>query len=143
MPEVMGRRGDVWHMRDRGARLLFDPRSEARDAGFFLLAVSLLTGNGVATGVRVLRFRTRTTPHVHWWDTGLPAVLTLFSVALGAYGVWRGQVLFVAFAAIGLVSGAGALRYWLRIPASPVHWWFEHMGACSADASRRRRRSWS
>lgn len=112
-----------------GARLLFDPRPEARDAGFFLLAVSLLTGNAVSTGVRVLQFKTRTTPHLHWWDTGLPAVLTVFSLALGAFGIHRANVLFMAFAVIGLLGGIGALRYWLRAPASRMHWWFEHMGA--------------
>jgi hypothetical protein len=112
-----------------GARLLFDPRPDARDAGFFLLAVSLLTGNAVSTGVRVLRFKTRTTPHLHWWDTGLPAVLSVFSLALGAFGIYRGNVLFMAFAVIGLFGGIGALRYWLRAPASRLHWWFEHMGA--------------
>ena len=111
------------------ARLFFDPRHEARDAGFFLMAVSFITANAVSTGVRVLRFRTRTTVHVHWWDTGLPAVLTVFSVALGAYGIWRGQALFTAFSVIGLLSGVGALRYWLRIPTTRMHWWFEHMGA--------------
>ncbi len=112
-----------------GSRLLFDPRPQARDAGFFLLAVSVLTGNAVSTGVRVLRFKSRTTPHLHWWDTGLPAVLTVLSVALGAYGVYRGQVLFIAFAGIGLIGGGGALRYWLRVPDSKMHWWFEHMAA--------------
>jgi uncharacterized membrane protein len=112
-----------------GARLFLDPRPQARDMGFFLLAVSLLTGNAVSTGVRVLRFKTRTTPHLHWWDTGLPAVLTMFSLALGAFGAWRGQALFIAFAIIGLLSGGGALRYWLRIPTSRMHWWYEHMGA--------------
>lgn len=138
--------GDAWHMRGRGASGTIapgsnrfssctsppgrsHPRPEARDAGFFLLAVAFLTGNAVSTGVRVLRFTTRTTPHIHWWDTGLPAVLTVFSVALGAYGMWRGQVLFMAFAVIGIVSGAGALRYWLRAPTSRMHWWFEHMAA--------------
>lgn len=112
-----------------GARLFFDPRPEARDAGFFLLAVSFLTANAVSTGVRVLQFKTRTTAHIHWWDTGLPAVTAIFSLALGAYGISRGQVLFVAFSVIGLLGGGGALRYWLRIPTSRMHWWFEHMGA--------------
>src|SRR5678815_4348797 len=86
-----------------GARLFFDPRPQARDAGFFLMAVSLLTANAVSTGVRVLRFKTRTTVHLHWWDIGLPAVLTVFSVALGAYGIARGITLFVAFSVIGLL----------------------------------------
>ena len=119
-----------------GARLLFDPRPEARDAGFFLFAVGLLTANSVSTGVRVLRFKTRTAAHMHWWDTGLPAATTLFSAALGAYGVWRGQVLFLVFAGIGLANGIGALRYWLRPPSARMHWWFEHLtsmlGGCIA-----------
>ncbi len=112
-----------------GARLFFDPRPAARDAGFFLLAVAFLTANAVSTGVRVLQFKQRTTPHLHWWDTGLPALTALFSLALGAYGIWRGQVLFMAFSVIGLLGGGGALRYWLRIPTTRMHWWFEHMGA--------------
>jgi uncharacterized membrane protein len=119
-----------------GARLLFDPRPEARDAGFFLLCVSLLTGSAVSSGVRVLRFKQRTAPRVHWWDTGLPAVLAVASAGLGAYGLLRGQVLFVVFAVIGAVSATGSLRYWLRPPGSPMHWWFEHMnsmlGGCIA-----------
>lgn len=112
-----------------GARLLFDPSPEGRDGGFFLMAVSVLTATSVSTGVRVLRFKARTGPHLHWWDVGLPAVLTLFSAGLGAYGVWRGNGLFIAFSVIGLVTGGGALRYWLRPPTTRMHWWFQHMGS--------------
>lgn len=112
-----------------GARLLFDPSPEGRDGGFFLMAVSFLTATSVSTGVRVLRFKTRTGPHLHWWDIGLPAVLTLFSAALGAYGASRGSVLFIAFSVIGLVTGGSALRYWLRPPTTRMHWWFQHMGS--------------
>jgi uncharacterized membrane protein len=115
-----------------GARFLFDPRPAARDMGFFLMAVSFLTGNSVSAGVRVLRFKKRTTVHAHWWDTGLAAVLTVFSAALGAYGAWRGQVLFIAFALIGLANGGTTLRYWLRTPNGPMHWWFQHMGSMLA-----------
>jgi hypothetical protein len=112
-----------------GSRLLFDPTPQGRDGGFFLLAITFLTANAVSTGVRVLRFKNRTTTHVHWWDTGLPAVLTLFSLALGAYGIARGQVLFIAFSLIGLLNGISVLRYWLRMPTTKMHWWFQHMGA--------------
>jgi hypothetical protein len=119
-----------------GARLFLDPRPAARDAGFFLMAVSLLTANSVSTGVRVLRYKTRTTAHLHWWDVGLPSILTLFSAVLAAFGLWRGQVLFVVFAGLGLANGIGALRYWLRPPAARMHWWFEHLssmlGGCIA-----------
>ena len=112
-----------------GHRLLFDERPEGRDFGLFLFFVAILTAASVSAGVRVLRFKTRTAPHRHWWDTGLPALLTTASVALCGYGLVRGNVLFVAFSVIGLVTGVGGLRYWLRVPTSRMHWWFEHMGS--------------
>jgi uncharacterized membrane protein len=110
-----------------GSRLLFDPRPEAKEFGFFLLVVALLTGSAVSAGVRVLRFRNRAAARLHWWDTGLPAILGVASVGLGAYGLAQGKVLFVAFSGLGLLNAAGSLRYWLRAPSSPMHWWFEHM----------------
>jgi hypothetical protein len=111
-----------------GARVLFDPRPEARTFGYFLLVVALLTGAAVSAGVRVLRFKNRASARIHWWDTGLPLVLAAASVALGIDGISRGQMLFVAFAVLGLLSAGGSLRYWLRPPGSAMHWWFEHMG---------------
>ena len=47
---------------------------------------------------------------------------------MAAYGVGTGTPLFAAFSVIGLVNGVGQLRYWLRPPTHPMHWWFEHMG---------------
>ena len=110
-----------------GARVLFDPRPEAKAFGYFLLVVALLTGAAVSAGVRVLQFKKRTSARVHWWDTGLPLVLAAASAALGVHGIARGQTLFIAFAALGLLNATGSLRYWLRPPTSPMHWWFEHM----------------
>jgi uncharacterized membrane protein len=110
-----------------GARVVFDPRPEAKAFGGFLLVVALLTGAAVSAGVRVLRFKHRSSARMHWWDTGLPLVLAAASVALGVDGITRGQTLFIAFAVLGLLNAAGSLRYWLRPPASPMHWWFEHM----------------
>jgi hypothetical protein len=112
-----------------GHRLLFDARPEGRDFGLFLFFVAILTAAAVSAGVRVLRFKSRTTPHLHWWDTGLPVLLTAASIGMGGYGSARGNVLFIAFAAIGFVTGVSGLRYWLRVPASRRHWWFEHMGS--------------
>ena len=108
-------------------RVLFDPRPDAKAFGFFLLVVALLTGAAVSAGVRVLRFKNRTAARLHWWDTGLPVVLGAASLALGIYGLTRQQIVFVAFGVLGLLNAAGSLRYWLRAPASPMHWWFEHM----------------
>src|SRR5688572_5952903 len=57
------------------ARALFDPRPDAKEFGFFLFVVALLTGAAVSAGVRVLRFKTRTGAGGHWWDIGLPVLL--------------------------------------------------------------------
>jgi uncharacterized membrane protein len=118
------------------ARFLFDPTERGRAAGLFLLFVSILTGAAVSSGMRVLRAKKRTGPHLHWWDVGIAALLTTSSVAAAVYGIVAGRTLFTAFAAIGLLTGGGQLAYWLRAPRSPMHWWFEHMssmlGACIA-----------
>src|SRR5687767_3701679 len=105
-----------------GGRLLFDPRPEAKEFGFFLLVVALLSGSAVSAGVRVLRFRSRAAARLHWWDTGLPAILGVASLSLGAYGLAKGEILFVAFSGLGLINAGGSLRYWLRPPTSPMHW---------------------
>jgi hypothetical protein len=119
-----------------GARFLLDATPAGRQAGLFLLFVSVVTGASVSTGVRVLKAKARTGPHLHWWDVGLAALLSAASVAMAIYGLWNGAALFVAFSMIGLLNGGGQLGYWLRAPRSPMHWWFEHMssmlGACIA-----------
>jgi hypothetical protein len=119
-----------------GARFLFDARPEGQRAGLFLLFVSVLTAASVSAGVRVLRAKHRVGPHLHWWDVGLAALLTVSSVAAAVYGIVTGAPLFTAFSVIGLLTGGGQLAYWLRSPRSPMHWWFEHMssmlGACIA-----------
>lgn len=112
-----------------GARFLFDPRPAARRAGLFLLFVGILTGSSVSTGVRVLRAKHRTGPHLNPWDVGISGLLTVASVWAGIYGLTTGRVLFTGFAVIGLLTGGAQLTYWLRRPAHPMHWWFEHMSS--------------
>ena len=118
------------------ARVIFDPRPEARDAGLFLLVVAVLTGTSVSSGVRVLRYKRRQGRQRGWWDLGLAVLLTTVSSGLAAYAMWRAQPLFMAFAALGITNGIGELRYWLRSPSTPMHWWFQHMsgmlGGCVA-----------
>jgi uncharacterized membrane protein len=111
-----------------GARFMFDPHPEGQRAGLFLLFVSVLTAASVSSGVRVLRAKKRTGPHLHWWDVGLAGLLTVSSIAAAVYGILSAAPLFVAFSVIGLMNGGSQLAYWLRRPRSPMHWWFEHMG---------------
>jgi uncharacterized membrane protein len=118
------------------ARYLFDPRPEAKAFALFLFYIAILTGAGVSSGIRALRTKDRTVARSHAWDIGLAALLTLTALAMAAYGIRTGRVLFVGFSVIGLVNGAQGLKYWLRPPAHPMHWWFQHMssmlGSCIA-----------
>ena len=119
-----------------GTRWATDPTPRGREAGAFLFFISILTATSVSGGVRVLRAKTRTAPHRHPWDLGLPALLTASSIAAAVYGLSTGNRLFTAFSVIGLLGGGGNLAYWITQPTHPMHWWFEHMssmlGACIA-----------
>ena len=112
-----------------GARALTDPTPQGRQGGVFLFYIALLTGAGVSAGIRVLRTKRRTAAHRHWWDIGVAMALTAGSLATLAYGLAMRHTLFTAFSFIGIVNGVSQLKYWLRPPTHPMHWWFEHMGA--------------
>lgn len=119
-----------------GARWATDPTPRGRDAGAFLLFISILTATNVSGGIRVLRAKARTARHRHPWDLGLPALLIVSSVAAAVHGLSTGNHLFTAFSLIGFFAGGGNFAYWMTAPTHPMHWWFEHMssmlGACIA-----------
>jgi hypothetical protein len=110
-----------------GAGWATDSTPRGREAGAFLFFVSILTATSVSAGVRVLRAKARSTAHRHPWDLGLPALLTVSSIAAAFYGLSTGNSLFTAFSVIGMLGGGGSLAYWLTPPSHPMHWWFEHM----------------
>ena len=74
-----------------GTRWVTDPSPQGREAGAFLFFIAILTATSVSAGVRVLRAKTRTRPHRHPWDLGLPALLTASSIAAAAYGLGTGH----------------------------------------------------
>ena len=119
-----------------GYRWATDSSLQGREAGAFLFFVAILTATSVSGGVRVLRAKTRTAPHRHPWDLGLPALLIASSIAAAVHGLSTGNHLFTAFSVIGFFSGSGNLAYWMTPQTHPMHWWFEHMssmlGACIA-----------
>jgi hypothetical protein len=127
-----------------GARFISDSRPAARAFAMFLFYIGILTAAGVSTGVRVLRVRRSRDARVPgqpgaaagWWDLGISSVLVATAIGMMAFAMVSKTWLFGAFAAVGLVSGAGQLAYWLRPPTHRMHWWFEHMssmlGSCIA-----------
>jgi hypothetical protein len=117
-------------------RFISDPSPGGRIAGLFLFYIAVLTGGGVSAGVRALRFKARTDRHRHAWDVGVAATIAASGVMMAAFGLAIQQPLLIAFSIIGVANGGGQLAYWLRPPAHPMHWWFEHMnlmlGSCIA-----------
>jgi uncharacterized membrane protein len=105
----------------------------ARAIGFFLVSVATLTAAGVSSGVRALRFKARTAPHRHAWDLGISAASVAMGCATLVYGVIAHRTLFIAFSFVGMITGTGQLRYWLRPPTAHRHWWFAHMSGMLAS----------
>jgi hypothetical protein len=108
-------------------RLTCDTDPGRRTWAAYLLFVAVLTGSQVSAGVRALRTKSRTGPHLHAWDVGIAALLLASAVAVFVWGLRAGIPLFVGFAPVGIVIGSLQLAYWLRPPRNRMHWWFEHM----------------
>jgi hypothetical protein len=119
-----------------GARYFYDPRPDAKTFALFLFYIAILTGESVSSGIRSLRTKDRSVHRTFAWDISLAVLLTLTAIAMAAYGVTTGRILFAAFSLIGLINGVQGLMYWLRPQTERMHWWFRHMssmfGSCIA-----------
>ena len=117
-------------------RFISNPWEGARMSALFLSYLGVFTGNLVWAGVRVLQFKSRSTPHRGWADIVLPAFAAIAGIAMGIYGWVANGPLLVAFAIVGVLSGGTQLLYWLSSPGHSMHWWFAHMhlmlGGCIA-----------
>jgi uncharacterized membrane protein len=110
-----------------GARFALDPTAQGRRWGVFLAYVAVLTGASVSSGLRALREKRRTGPATHPWDLGLSGLLVAASAGIAVYGLVARVPLFAGFSIIGLLTGGLQLRYRLRAPGQPMHWWTQHM----------------
>ena len=107
---------------------LSDGSPENDFGAIFLAYVAVLAANNAATGIRVLRTKSRTAPSRNFFDLGSSGLLLAASAVIGVLGIRTGTTLFLAFAGLGALLGLGQLRFWLRPPASRIEWWFEHLG---------------
>jgi hypothetical protein len=96
-------------------------------AGIFLAYVSLLAGASAQFGMRALRTKGRAGASRGAIDLVPPLLLVAGGVALAAFGIHRSMVLYVLFAALGLVLGVAQLRFWLTPPAHERAWFLAHM----------------
>lgn len=79
--------------------------------GVFLAYVALFAAESARFGVRALRAGRRGGPRRAWVDAAAPVVLVAGGLALGAFGLSLGKVLFAFFAAVGIVEGLAHLRF--------------------------------
>jgi uncharacterized membrane protein len=108
-------------------RLMTDGGPGRFRAGVFLAYVGVLAGASALLGVRALRTKGRTAASRNPVDLAPPLLLVAGGIALAAFGLHHGRVLFVLFAALGTALGAGQLRFWLRPPVRKGEWLLMHM----------------
>ena len=85
-------------------------------AGVFLAYVGAVAGASALLGVRALRTKARSEASRSAIDLAPPLLLVGGGVALAAFGVAHGKILYVLFATLGAMLGTGQLRFWLRPP---------------------------
>jgi hypothetical protein len=109
-------------------RLLAPHDPGARASALFLGYLAVLTGAGAWKGMRVLRAKDRRRPSSSALDLGIAASVLLAGLAMCGVAIAWGSGFVGAFALLGVAGGVADLRYWLRAPEEPMHWFFEHMG---------------
>jgi len=93
-----------------GRLVVHEPRPHAWRGGVFLVYVGLFAAESALLGARALRRRTPADGMPHAIDLVPPLLLVAGGVALVAFGVFQGQLLFVLFAALGVAQGGMHLR---------------------------------
>lgn len=95
------------------ARLIVDdPRPYAWRAGIFLVYVGVFAAESALLGARALRPQMRTDRVQNAVDLVPSLLLVVAGIALAAFGIAQSRVLFVLFAALGIVQGVLHLRSW-------------------------------
>ena len=100
-----------------------------RISSLFLVYLLLITYTPVYHGVRVLATRRnppalRTPVH-----TALNAATLVASASMVVMGWTTGQLLFLYMSPIGFLIGWGNLQFARKPYATPMAWWYEHMGS--------------
>ena len=110
-------------------RLAWDVAFEADGIPFswFLIFIAILSGGAAWYGIRVLRYKNRTSPHRHTIDLLFPTLLLTSGIAITIYGWVIGFPLLQYFPIVGIFLGSIQLHYWLSSPKRKSHWIVEHI----------------
>ncbi|KAB8139353.1 DUF2306 domain-containing protein [Gracilibacillus oryzae] len=110
-------------------RIFIDKSSDTGVISFswFLVYIAVLSSATVWYGLRVLRYKRRTTRNVRLDVLGFPVLLFLSSIGISVYGFIINMSLLSYFPLVGLFLSGSQLIYWLRKPAIKGHWYIEHL----------------
>ncbi|HYF52027.1 MAG TPA: hypothetical protein VEJ63_21640 [Planctomycetota bacterium] len=100
-----------------------------RSTYLFLAYLGLVTLATVRHGVRVVQTRNAPDRLRSHGDAALNLLTLLSAAAMLVLGFLQSQMLFIAMSPIGILIGAGNLRYSFRPPPERMGWWYEHMGS--------------
>lgn len=100
-----------------------------REVFVFLGYLGILTLATVHHGVRAIQHGRRRERLATPFHAAVNVAAILAGAAVGALGIARGQIVFVALAPIGFLVGIPALRYPRRPAKERMGHWYEHLGA--------------
>jgi len=103
------------------------PDADAIPYAWFLLFVAVLSSSTAWYGLRVLRYKRRTSPHRRAADLLFPSLLLVSGIGISIYGTIQHFPLLQYFPIIGVFLGGTQLLYWLRVPKIKAHWAVEHI----------------
>jgi hypothetical protein len=100
-----------------------------RISAAFLLYLAAVTLAAGWQGVFAIRTRRNPRAMCTPFSVGLNAIVALGGLAMIVAGFEQHMATLVAMGPVGLLVGGGNLRYLLRRSQTPMHWWYEHLGA--------------
>jgi hypothetical protein len=103
--------------------------NEIRMAVPFLIYLLLITFVPVYHGARVLATRHEPERLRTPFHTALNAATMAFSVVMLVLGIAYARPVFAIMSVIGFLVGPGNLKFARRPYATPMAWWYEHMGS--------------
>ena len=102
---------------------------EIRLTSLFLFYLVLITFTPVYHGVRVLATRRSPEQLRTLFHTAIHVAAIAASLAMVVLGLTRRQPVFFFMSPIGFLIGAGGLQFARRPYATPMAWWYEHLGS--------------
>ncbi|KGX90772.1 hypothetical protein [Pontibacillus marinus] len=117
-------------------RIFFQTHTSADQVSFsiFLIFIAVLSSMSAYYGIRVLRYKRKSSRHRNSMDLAASSLLFTSGITCLIYGFMIGNGLIQYFPIIGVVLGAAQLAYWLRPMAHKNSWIVEHIAGMMSCA---------